>query len=162
MLCVVLPPQRSSIALTAVSPRYVMCRNPLSGEKRLPHFGLWHLYTCTLQCSFSLTNEVPSLFDRQNRHLIGGVFIALPSRLALRRRRYPRHGAAGGGFASYGFFIAAMCLHALPVCANPLHSQYRLPSTCAIRYHFLSLDSDFASYSYSPVLLTAISLRFDL
>ena len=111
---------------------------------------------------FFLTNKVLNFLDWQNRHLIGGVLIVLPSLAGLRRRRYPRHGAAGGGFASYRFFIAAMCLHALPACANPLHSQCHLPSTCAIRYHFLSLDSDFASYSYSAVFLAAISLRFDL
>ena len=89
--------------------------------------------------------------------------IFLTGLAGLQRRRYPRHGAAaaGGGLAPCSFFIAAMRLHALPVCASPPHSQCHLPSTRAIRHHFLSLDFDFASYPCSAILFTAISLRFD-
>ena len=78
------------------------------------------------------------------------------------RRRRPRLRACGGAAPPNTFFMAAMCLHALPACANDLHAQYHLPRTCAILYHLVSLDCDCASYSHSAVFLAAISPRFDL
>ena len=83
------------------------------------------------------------------RGLGGG---ALPSRASMVEHAggtpssHPRPVPRGGG-APNRCFIAATCLHALPVCANALHPHHHLPTTYAILYHSSSLDCDIASYS---------------
>ena len=148
----------SPSAVLMSSGVYVLPLNPSSGVKRLLQGSAKRRQACTLRYLLCLTNDGLKFVGLQKQHRILGMPMM---RRLLRPARQRALGARIGGVAGlYSFFIAAMCLHALHVCANPLQPQSHWPTMSAILCHSPSFETDVASYSYSLIFRTRIVPRF--